>query len=151
MNPNFSSLCLIAVLLLSACSSCPLGNKVTADGKIEHIVLVWLKRPGNAEDRATLVATAKKFQAEVSEIQHLSVGTAVASDRDIVDDSFDVGFVMRFADKATLTSILPYHVVATDVKACNGIIHVIDAVLVPPAKPMMPATGVDSGDLTPEI
>jgi uncharacterized surface protein with fasciclin (FAS1) repeats len=96
------------------------------------------------------------------------------------------------ADKATLTSILTYHVVAgevnaakvvtlskattlngadiaikttggkvvlndkvnvvaTDVKACNGIIHVIDAVLVPPAKPMMPATGVDSGDLTPEI
>ena len=54
------------------------------------------------------------------------------------------------ADKATLTSILRYHVVATDVKACNGIIHVIDAVLVPPAKPMMPATGVDSGDLTPE-
>jgi LPXTG-motif cell wall-anchored protein len=92
------------------------------------------------------------------------------------------------ADKATLTSILTYHVVAgevdaakvvtlskattlngaditikttggkvvlndkvnvvaTDVKACNGIIHVIDAVLVPPAKPMMPATGVDSGDL----
>jgi LPXTG-motif cell wall-anchored protein len=39
------------------------------------------------------------------------------------------------------------NVVATDVKACNGIIHVIDAVLVPPAKPMMPATGVDSGDL----
>jgi LPXTG-motif cell wall-anchored protein len=39
------------------------------------------------------------------------------------------------------------NVVATDVKACNGIIHVIDAVLVPPAKPMMPATGLDAGEL----
>lgn len=92
------------------------------------------------------------------------------------------------ADKAMLTSILTYHVVAgeveaakvvtlskattlngadiaiattggkvvlngkvnvvaTDVKACNGIIHVIDAVLVPPATPTMPVTGLDSGDL----
>lgn len=92
------------------------------------------------------------------------------------------------ADKATLTSILTYHVVsgevdaakvvtlskattlngadiaiettggkvvlndtvnvvATDVKACNGIIHVIDAVLVPPAKPTMPVTGLDAGEL----
>lgn len=43
------------------------------------------------------------------------------------------------------------NVVATDVKACNGIIHVIDAVLVPPAASTtttaMPATGADSGTL----
>lgn len=43
------------------------------------------------------------------------------------------------------------NVVATDVKACNGIIHVIDAVLVPPAAATttttMPATGADSGTL----
>jgi hypothetical protein len=104
MKSLFTSLSVVAVLMLSACSSCPLGNKVTASGKIEHIVLVWLKRPGNAEDLATLVSTAKKFQAEITEIQHLSVGSAVASDRDIVDDSFDVGFVMRFDDKATLTA-----------------------------------------------
>lgn len=95
------------------------------------------------------------------------------------------------ADKATLTSVLTYHVVpgkvdaaavvgltkattlngkdiaisvsgssvklngtvnviATDIMACNGIIHVIDGVLLPPADPMdgtMPETGVDSGVL----
>jgi LPXTG-motif cell wall-anchored protein len=40
------------------------------------------------------------------------------------------------------------NVVTTDVRACNGIIHVIDAVLVPPAAPMtMPATGSNSGEL----
>ncbi|MEX1105956.1 MAG: fasciclin domain-containing protein [Ilumatobacteraceae bacterium] len=40
------------------------------------------------------------------------------------------------------------NVIATDIKACNGIIHVIDAVLIPPAAPtMMPATGADSGTL----
>jgi transforming growth factor-beta-induced protein len=38
------------------------------------------------------------------------------------------------------------NVVTTDIQACNGIIHVIDAVLLPPAAPAptLPSTGVDS-------
>lgn len=90
----------VITLILSSCTTCPFGCKTTAKGKVEHIVLVWLKRPGNAADRATLIATARKFQAEIKQIQHLSVGPAVPSERPIVDDSFDVGFVMRFASKA---------------------------------------------------
>lgn len=42
------------------------------------------------------------------------------------------------------------NVTATDIKACNGIIHVIDAVLLPPATATttsMPATGVETGTL----
>lgn len=91
-----------ATLALSSCTTCPFGCKTTPKGKVEHVVLVWLKRTGNATDRATLIATAKKFQAEISQIQQLSVGPAVPSDRPIVDDSFDVAFVMRFASKADL-------------------------------------------------
>lgn len=85
-------------LFLSSCTCC----QTTPKGKVEHIVLVWLKRPGNAVDRATLIATARKFKTEIKEIQHLSVGPAVPSERPIVDDSFDVGFIMRFASKADM-------------------------------------------------
>lgn len=92
----------LASLLLSSCAVCPFGHKTTAAGKVEHVVLVWLKHPGNAADRATLLATARKFQAEIPLIKHMSVGTAVASERPVVDDSFDVGFVMRFASKADM-------------------------------------------------
>ncbi len=100
-NANLILAALVS-LIFSSCTTCPLGCKTTAKGKVEHIVLVWLKRPGNAADRATLIATARKFQAEIKQIQHLSVGTAVPSERPIVDDSFDVGFVMRFASKADM-------------------------------------------------
>ena len=92
------------------------------------------------------------------------------------------------ADKALLTSVLTYHVIAgevpastvvtlseastlngakisikvvdgsvilndtvkvttTDIQACNGIIHVIDGVLLPPATTEMPATGASSSQL----
>lgn len=79
-----------------------MGHKTTAPGKVEHVVLVWLKKPGDGQDRAAVVAAAKKFQREIPEIQHLSVGQPLASDRPVVDDSFDVGLVMRFADAAAL-------------------------------------------------
>ncbi|GEP44010.1 Dabb family protein [Brevifollis gellanilyticus] len=95
---------LAAVSLLASCTSCPLGHKTTANGKVEHIVLVWLKKPGDAAQRAQVINAAKMFQAEIKEIQHLSVGTALASDRPVVDDSFDVGLVMRFANAADLNT-----------------------------------------------
>lgn len=37
------------------------------------------------------------------------------------------------------------NVTATDLEACNGVIHVIDAVLLPPS--LLPATGFDSTDI----
>lgn len=91
-----------AALVLSSCAACPLGHKSTAKGKVEHIVLIWLKRPGNAADRATVIADARKLQAQIPQIQHLSVGPALPSARSIVDDSFDVGLVMSFASKADM-------------------------------------------------
>ena len=103
-------------LALSSCTTCPFGGETTHAGKVEHIVLVWLKRPGNAADRATVIAATKKFQAEIQGIQHLSVGQVVPSDRDIVDDSFDVGFVMRFANKDDMTAYEKHAVHVNTVK-----------------------------------
>lgn len=99
-------------LFLNSCTCC----QTTPKGKVEHIVLVWLKRPGNAADRATLIATARKFKAEIKEIQHLSVGTAVPSERPIVDDSFDVAFVMRFASKVDMDAYQKHPVHQKSVK-----------------------------------
>ena len=39
-------------------------------------------------------------------------------------------------------------VTTTDIQACNGIIHVIDGVLLPPAASEMPATGSSSTDVS---
>lgn len=94
---------LAALSLLASCTTCPLGCETTSKGKVEHVVLIWLKKPGDAAERAKVVSTAKKFQAEIHEIQHLSVGTPLASDRPVVDDSFDVGLVLRFANPADLS------------------------------------------------
>jgi hypothetical protein len=52
-------------------------------------------------------------------VEHLSVGTPLASERPVVDDSFDVGLVMRFANAADL-AVYEKHPV--HVKAVNEIL-----------------------------
>ncbi len=63
---------------------------------------------------AKVVAAAKNFQAEIREIQRLSVGQPLPSERPVVDDSFDVGLVMRFANAQDLSTYEkhPVHVQA---------------------------------------
>ncbi len=103
---------LSAASLLSSCSTCPMGHEITSPSKVEHVVLIWLKKPGDPAARDQVILEAKKFQAEIREIQHLSVGTPLASERSVVDDSFDVGLVMRFANAADL-SVYEKHPVHT--------------------------------------
>jgi hypothetical protein len=109
----------IALTLLASCTSCPMGHKPTAPGKVEHVVLIWLKKPGDAADKAAVVAAGKKFAAEIPQVQHLSVGTPLASERPVVDDSFDVGLVMRFANAADLAA---YDKHPVHVKAVNEVL-----------------------------
>jgi hypothetical protein len=84
---------LFVITLLSSCSALPTKS---APGKVEHIVLAWLKNPGDKADRARLIAAAKDLKEGIPEVKALAVGQVLPSERPIVDDSFDVALVMRF-------------------------------------------------------
>ncbi len=81
--------------------SCTAINPPAARGSVDHVVLVWLKRPGNPQDRQALRSTADELRS-IHGVRSIDHGTALASERPIVDDSFDVGFVMRFDSAAAL-------------------------------------------------
>jgi hypothetical protein len=91
------ALTLFATALLCSCQT-----TTTAPGAIEHVVLAWQKKPGDAADRAKLVDVTKQLKAGIPQLKHLSVGRVLPSDRPVVDDSFDVAFVMRFSSAADL-------------------------------------------------
>jgi hypothetical protein len=76
-------------------------------GTVDHIVLVWLKRPGNDQDRKALREAADRLRS-IPGIVFLDHGTPLASDGPVVDDSFDVGFVMRFKSKEALNTYEPH-------------------------------------------
>lgn len=92
------TLALTATLLLASCATIA---PPAASGTVDHVVLIWLKRPGNAADRQAILAASNDLRV-IPGIQFLDAGTALASDRPIVDDSFDVGLSMRFDSTKSL-------------------------------------------------
>lgn len=90
-------------VMLTACVSA--ATTKTQERKIVHIVLVWLKEPGNQEHIQQVVDVSNQLN-EIPDIQELRVGASIPSERKIVDDSFDVGVYMIFENQASLARYL---------------------------------------------
>jgi hypothetical protein len=105
----------IAVLAAASLASCATIAPPAKPGSVDHVVVVWLKRPGNAQDKQTLVELGRELRA-IPGIRFLDSGTALPSERPTVDDSFDIGYVMRFDSPAALEAyaIHPVHLKAKD-------------------------------------
>lgn len=87
----------LSAVICSCASIAPPAPK----GSVDHVVLVWLKRPGHGGDREALMAAGRELRS-IPGIHFLDQGTALPSERPTVDDSFDVGYVMRFDSPAAL-------------------------------------------------
>ena len=98
---------LISIILLfitlTGCAS--YAKKELTEKNIVHIVLIWLHEPGNIEHIEKITKMSRKLK-DISEIQELRVGRAVLSDREIVDDSFDVGLYMIFSSQEDMQRYL---------------------------------------------
>lgn len=90
---------IILLLLLSSCSQMPTATK--ADGRVNHLILIWLKDAGNPEQRQQIIAATQSLQ-QLPGVISVRVGQVMPSDRNIVDDSFDVGVHMLFADRQSM-------------------------------------------------
>jgi hypothetical protein len=104
-----------AVLAAAFLTSCATIAPPAESGSVDHVVLVWLKRPGNEQDRKSLVEIGRSLRV-IPGIRFLDTGTALPSERPTVDDSFDIGYVMRFDSPAALEAyaIHPVHMKAKD-------------------------------------
>lgn len=89
---------LVSILSLVSCAGiAPPAPK----GSIDHVVLMWQKRPGNADDRQKLISACQDLRV-IPGILILDTGTALPSDRPVVDDSFDLGLTVRFDSAKSL-------------------------------------------------
>jgi hypothetical protein len=117
----------IAALLLAA----PPANAgdAPAGGSIKHIVMCWLKEPGNAQHRERVAAVSRELVL-IPEVLDMVVGAPVASERPVVEDTFDVGIVMTFQDETALATYLahPEHVsrVQSTLSPLCGRVQVLD-------------------------
>lgn len=96
---------LIAWLVLILFSSFAQAKEQDSTGKISHVVLVWLKQPGDQKMRDEFVSASRSLN-DLPGIISRHVGVVVPSGRKIVDDSFDVAVTVTLKDKAALKAYM---------------------------------------------
>lgn len=82
-------------------------EEVLQDSKLHHIVLFWLKDSGNEKDRKEIIEVTETF-IDIPGVISAQAGEVVLSDRDIVDDSFDVGIIIVTKDQEDLQRYLDH-------------------------------------------
>lgn len=76
------------------------GNK-----KISHVVMVWLKQPGNEQQRTAFIKASEQL-GNLPGILNRHVGVVMPSNRAIADDTFDVAVTVTLKNKAALAAYL---------------------------------------------
>ncbi len=98
MKKTITTLALL-MLLLSGCSHTPVANH--EHGRVNHLILIWLKDAGNPEQRQQIIEATRTLK-QLPGIISVRVGHVMPSDRKVVDDSFDIGVHMLFADRQSM-------------------------------------------------
>jgi len=89
-------------LLAIICVACGAPQtKIAGQGYIHHVVIVWLKQPGDQQARQQLFQDSKLF-SEIPGVIAVTAGTTFASERSVVDDSFDIALTVILKDRAAL-------------------------------------------------
>ena len=88
-----------------------LANEYAAKDPVYHVVLVWLKKYRD-NDRISKIIEESKVLEKIPGVLSVNPGKVHRSSRVIVDDTFDVGIIIKFATAEDLKNYLihPIHV-----------------------------------------
>ena len=105
---------LIYISLLAGCFSASLNHEkmreaddVSTGSRLHHIVLCWLKDPGDQKDREKIIEVTRSFM-DIPGVLNAQAGQVIMSDREIVDDSFDVGILIVTKNQEDLQKYLDH-------------------------------------------
>lgn len=72
-----------------------------AQSRVHHLVVVWLKQPGDAQAQAKVIEATRRLEG-IPGVLSVSVGRTFPNYRAVVDDSFDVALVIQLTDQEAL-------------------------------------------------
>ena len=106
---------------------CVSNHQSEREQALSHVVLCWLKEPGNTEHRNQIIEVSKTF-TKIPGVLDVRVGKVIESNRSIVDDSFDVGILVVVLDAKRLQEYLD-HPIHQNAKR-NVLLPLVEKVLV---------------------
>lgn len=75
------------------------------DLRVSHVVVVWLKEPGNAQMREQFIAASRALET-LPGVLSRHVSAVIPSDRPKVDDTFDVAVTVTFKNQQALDNYM---------------------------------------------
>lgn len=109
---------LAAAAVPSALLACTTSSK-SESMQVVHHVFFWLKRPGNADDKAALLKGLRTLSA-VPQVKKLLLGTPASTEkREVVDNSFDVSELMYFNSAADQDAYQVHPIHKAFVESCS--------------------------------
>lgn len=119
MYENLRASRVLAALAVSMLVAGSVHSTEFSNHGVIHTVFLWLKKPGDELQRRQLLQATERLRA-IPGIIDLRMGEVIESDRNIVDDSFDIGIYFYFDDVAAINRYLlhPRHqaIVEQDIK-----------------------------------
>ena len=102
---------IVIFIVFTLFSNFTYAEKAEKDEPVYHVVLIWLKTYRN-EMRINKIINASKELKNIPGVLEVSTGKVLRSARVIVDDTFDVSVIIKFASKEYLKDYLvhPIHV-----------------------------------------
>lgn len=96
---------LLQIMLLAYLCSFVSHVSAKESAKITHVVMVWLKQPGNEQQRAAFIKASEQLN-DLPGIVNRHVGVVLSSDRAIIDDTFDVAVTVTMESQEALKAYL---------------------------------------------
>ncbi len=105
-NQVITQFLLAALLMPVLCVVAEPESKV-----ITHVVIAWLKPEFRTEEYIKKLFEANERLLDIPQVQSMRIGNALRSDRERVDDSFDLGNVITFKSAQDMNDYLvhPIH------------------------------------------
>jgi hypothetical protein len=94
------------IFIIIATISCNIVKETSrSEAPVKHIVILWLNEPGNNEHRNILIDAARKLR-NIPGVMSINTGEPLASERAVVDDSFDIAYIFTFENNESMRNYL---------------------------------------------
>jgi len=90
----------VAVVVFSILLGCKPNNP--PEPQAIHVVLCWLKQPGDATDRTLLIGASRSFLGQVPGLLDVQTGKVLDTARPGADSTFDMAVVFTFQNEKAL-------------------------------------------------
>jgi hypothetical protein len=99
--PFLTRVVALVSIVISGLGCAHVDHRSGSGAAILQVGLVWLNKPGDVEDRQKVINAVHEFARSIPEVKSAAVGPSDGIEGPYSDTSYDLCFILTFADEAS--------------------------------------------------